>query len=210
MTSTVAVASAPCPPTDWITAAINFATANPYIVVPFLVIALLIFAFFKGGGGKTISEIITHRADEKVVKARENAEQREAAAKELSESLLAQLELLRLMATTTAVSIQRFNDWLPTADHERYQADALMYLCDWTARIFSFAKSDICKVTLWRPTDRQTLEVAYYNGMSPESAQILELPIQPADPNDDTFAAMAFRSGRPEVCHDVGTDPPLP
>ncbi|MBV8750291.1 MAG: GAF domain-containing protein [Candidatus Eremiobacteraeota bacterium] len=113
---------------------------------------------------------------------------------------------MRLVATTTAASIQRFNDWPAECDHESYQRRALAYLCEWSARIFAFARSDVCKVTLWRPTDHGTLRVWLSDGLSPESADLLELPVHPTDPDRDTFAAMAFRSGRTEVCHDAGTD----
>jgi len=178
-----------------------------YVTVPVIALAILAFGILKGGGGKAISDIWTHQSDKAILLERDEAESREAAAKELSENLLAQLELLRLVATTTAVSIQRFNDWPNDADHDQFQADALIYLCDWSARIFAFTHSDICKVTLWKPSEHGTLEVFFWNGMSPESARALEFQIHPADPNQETFAAMAFRFGTPQVCHDVGADP---
>ncbi len=138
---------------------------------------------------------------------RDECRRAEAAAKELSVSLLGQCELRRLVLTTVSVSIQRLNNWQPADDRDKYRDDAMVYLCDWTTRIFAFSKADICKVTIWRPTERGTLRVWYYNGMAPESADALELEIQPAENDKDTFAAMAFRNHRPEVCHDVGTDP---
>jgi transcriptional regulator with GAF, ATPase, and Fis domain len=60
---------------------------------------------------------------------------------------------------------------------------------------------------VWRPSeDGSVLEIAEFNGLNPENARNLKLVVHPRKSDEDTFAAMAFRNERIEVCPDTTTD----
>jgi GAF domain-containing protein len=201
-------------PFDWRAALFNLVAAHPtaaVVVIVFLSIAaavgIVVWAAWKAGVGETIARVITHKADEKVTTDRDEARERQRQAEQLAQDVIGEAELLRLALKTAASCVQRLND-MPAQGPERDDAveSAKVYVCDWATRIFAFSKKDINKVTTWCPTARGTLKVATYNGMAPESAKELEFDIHPPTPDRDTFAAMAYRAGEAQVCHDVDTD----
>lgn len=86
--------------------------------------------------------------------------------------------------------------------------EALGYLCDWLPRGISFGrKADAHKIVFWVPDGTDLLKVRASAGLSPESLPKMRYPIDPSDPNDDTFGAKAFRYGKPFVSGDVWSDP---
>jgi GAF domain-containing protein len=86
--------------------------------------------------------------------------------------------------------------------------DALGYLCEWISRAVGFQVPDVNKVTLFVPdapsSTAADLIVKASAGLSPESARAVRLPLHDAEP---AFAVLAFRTGRIQLCQDVGTDP---
>jgi GAF domain-containing protein len=70
----------------------------------------------------------------------------------------------------------------------------------------SFEMVDINKVVLF-VKQGDYLTVRAQSGLSDESARAIRLPISPTRPKDETFAALAFRTGEMQICQDVDVDP---
>lgn len=191
---------------DWAADVLNFLQAHiPYF--PWILLVVLI-------GLAALSIYLGHRlkvkqvtADQAVVAERDEAKEELAVAEAALAEVNLNAEVLSLILKTCESSVTRANRYGATPTTEQ-RTGALQYLCEWTGKIFGFGKPDINKVTLWVPSpDSQTLRVRAFSGMSPDSAQALKPPVNPPDTKDLTFAAMAYKNGRVEVCHDVGTDP---
>ncbi len=148
---------------------------------------------------------LERHCDQTLKDERDRAIEAHKSAMELVSSLTNTLELFHM-------SLDVAHDTVTRANRLRYNGardqviSALMHLADWTQRIFGFLASDINKVTIWLPVNNQTLQVGVYNGMSPEAARTISLPIYPSLPTDDTFAAMAYRSGDLLFCSDTDKD----
>lgn len=212
---TDAVVAPPPVPFDWKAGLYNLVASHPTAAVLVIVllagaaaVGIVLWAGWKAGVGDTIAKVLTHKADETTLAERDAAREAQREAERLAQDVIGETELLRLALKTAASCVQRVNDMPPAgSEYDHAVLDARVYVCDWTTRIFSFSKKDINKVTAWLPTENGTLIVDTYNGMAPESAKALEFEINPSDPDKDTFAARAFRTGEVQVCHDVDTDP---
>lgn len=111
------------------------------------------------------------------------------------------LGLLLLIVRRSIVRYDAIRHKFGTSTNE----DGLHYLCDWITRAMSFESVDINKVVLFK-VDGANLIVLAQSGLSDESARQIKLPINPPHPDDDTFAALAVRSGEVQVCDDVDSD----
>jgi GAF domain-containing protein len=119
-------------------------------------------------------------------------------------------ERLRLILQCVATALQRKT----TIDHpeppgsQSKPMDGVENLVQKIVEILSLEQSDIIKMTVWQPTqDGKRLRIIDNFGMNPESARQLQFDIHPACDDDDSFAAMAFRNKRIEICPDTSTDP---
>jgi hypothetical protein len=119
-------------------------------------------------------------------------------------------ERLRLILQVASVALRRKDaidygagDAPPPKD-----CDGTRNLCEWIVKILAIEKPDINKMTVWEPTEDGTkLRIAEFHGMNPESSRTLTFEIHPDHSDKDSFAAMAFRNDRIEICDDTQTDP---
>lgn len=182
---------------DFISALTGIVKQNPAAGVW----ALLIFTVL-AGGGLGLSFLKPHEILKGWWEQRKDAKL--DAASETVAKLGETLTWLRVALDVGRDSVERANS-LRAVSTASARETAMLHLADWTQRLFGFLEADINKVTLWVPMGTDLI-VAVYNGMRPESAAVLRLPLQPVAPKKQTFAVLAYHSKQMEICSDIDND----
>ena len=189
----------------WIADVLNWMNAHlPYFpIFACLLIAACLIIIAHGYAKKW-------HADAELRERAEDAEKAQHLAEDALQIANTDNERLRLILQVIANNLtrrDRIYHGTPTDEPEPKSSDGLRNLCEWIPQVLKLERADLNKITVWRPTeDDSALVVAEFNAMNPESARKITLPIRPATTDRDTFAAMAYRNGRIEVCSDTETD----
>jgi GAF domain len=150
-------------------------------------------------------------ADADLRKRAEDAEKAQRLAEDALELANTDNERLRLILQVVVTNLtrrDRIDYGAPQGEPVPIAPDGLRNLCEWIPQILKLEKADLNKITVWRPTEDGTqLEIVEFNGLNPENARSLRLPVKPDKSDRDTFAAMAFRNERVEFCPDTKSDP---
>jgi putative methionine-R-sulfoxide reductase with GAF domain len=189
----------------WILDILNWLNAHiPYF--PYIAVGLFIFAvvtIVRAYAGKFRADASLRRAAEDATKARELAE----AALEVATTDIARLGLILQIASTSLMRRDRIDNGPPDGKPQPVPTDGVRNLCEWIPQALKLEQADLNKISVWQPSEDGTeLVVAEFNGLNPEHARTLRLPIHPDCDDHDSFVARAFRNERIEICGDTQQD----
>jgi hypothetical protein len=137
----------------------------------------------------------------------ENAQALAEDALELANTDNERLRLILQIVSTNLTRRDRIDHGAPDGKAEPSSSDGLRNLCEWIPQALKLERADLNKIAVWRPTEDGTLlEIAECNGLNPENARNLKVAVCPLRSDEDTFAAMAFRNERIEICSDTNAD----